>query len=107
MTESTGTPGVEAFAATRARAEAGDAVAHYILGFKYYTGRGVAQDHEEAARWYRLAADQGFADALRPATARRLSRRPAGRFFCTKIARGGSMVDPWLFPKCTVFLASL
>ena len=27
----------------------------------YYNGRGVAQDYVEAARWYRLAADQGSA----------------------------------------------
>ena len=29
----------------------------------YESGRGVAQDQAEAAKWYRLAADQGFAYA--------------------------------------------
>ena len=29
----------------------------------YADGEGVAEDDAEAARWYRLAADQGHADA--------------------------------------------
>jgi TPR repeat protein len=29
----------------------------------YANGHGVAQDHAEALKWYRLAADQGYADA--------------------------------------------
>ena len=29
----------------------------------YRDGRGVPQDDAEAVRWYRLAADQGLADA--------------------------------------------
>jgi TPR repeat protein len=29
----------------------------------YETGRGVAQNYDEAAKWYRLAADQGHAEA--------------------------------------------
>ena len=29
------------------------------LGGVYYQGQGVSQDYEEAAKWYRLAADQG------------------------------------------------
>jgi TPR repeat protein len=29
----------------------------------YYNGRGVPQSDSEALKWYRLAADQGFADA--------------------------------------------
>ena len=32
-------------------------------GTRYGNGRGVPQDDAEAARWYRLAADQGDADA--------------------------------------------
>jgi hypothetical protein len=44
----------------RARAEAGgDAAAQYNLGLMYDNGRGVPQDYAEAARWYRLAAEQG------------------------------------------------
>ncbi|MDA9250071.1 SEL1-like repeat protein, partial [bacterium] len=39
-------------------ANQGDASAQYNLGQMYRVGQGVLQDHEEAARWYRLAADQ-------------------------------------------------
>ena len=31
------------------------------LGANYYHGRGVKQDYKEALKWYRLAAEQGFA----------------------------------------------
>jgi TPR repeat protein len=55
------TPEIDAL---RARAEAGDAVAQFDVGFSYGTGRGVPEDHAEAVRRYRLAADQGFAEAL-------------------------------------------
>ncbi len=34
-----------------------------MLGYMYDTGRGIPQDHREAARWYRLSAEQGFAAA--------------------------------------------
>ena len=34
-------------------------VAQYNLGNKYDNGTGVAQNYAEAARWYRLAAEQG------------------------------------------------
>jgi hypothetical protein len=29
----------------------------------YFTGQGVLQDYAEAGKWYRKAADQGFAEA--------------------------------------------
>ena len=32
----------------------------YQLGIKYYNGDGVFQDYTEAAKWYRLAAEQGL-----------------------------------------------
>ena len=32
-------------------------------GSSYASGDGVPQDHTEAMRWYRLAADQGYAEA--------------------------------------------
>ena len=35
----------------------------YNLGFMYDNGRGVTQDYAEALKWYRLAAEQGLADA--------------------------------------------
>ena len=54
------TPEIDAL---RARAEEGVASAQFSLGFRYNTGQGVPQDYVEAARWYRLAADQGYASA--------------------------------------------
>jgi TPR repeat protein/S1-C subfamily serine protease len=42
---------------------AGDSTAQYNLGVLYSHGEGVPQNHAEAARWYRRAADQGLADA--------------------------------------------
>jgi uncharacterized protein len=42
-------------------ARAGNPAAQYIMGVVYDVGEGVPQNHSEAARWYRLAADQGVA----------------------------------------------
>ena len=39
------------------------ASAQYSLGFMYQSGKGVTQDHAEAVKWYRKAADQGKAYA--------------------------------------------
>ena len=33
------------------------------LGYMYNYGLGVSQDYDEAIRWYRLAADQGYKHA--------------------------------------------
>jgi TPR repeat protein len=33
----------------------------YALGRTYHTGLGVTQDYTEAVKWYRKAAEQGFA----------------------------------------------
>ena len=33
------------------------------LGLMYYNGQGLSQDYHEAAKWYRLAAEQGNATA--------------------------------------------
>ena len=41
-------------------AEQGQAGAQYNLGVIYASGAGVPQDDAEAARWYRLAAEQGY-----------------------------------------------
>ena len=41
----------------------GDPSAHYRLGCRYETGRGMPQDYAEAAKCYRKAADQGYARA--------------------------------------------
>ena len=52
----------------QALAEQGDVEAQYSLGIDYDIGSGVQQDEAEAARWYRLAADQGHVGAqfMRP-----------------------------------------
>ena len=42
-----------------------DANVQFNLGNKYYSGRGVDQNYETAAYWYRLAADQGHTNAQR------------------------------------------
>ena len=41
----------------------GNADAQSNLGVMYYTGQGVPQDHVQAVKWFRLAADQGLASA--------------------------------------------
>ena len=45
------------------RAEWNDAYAQIALGQMYYDGDGVLQDRKEAAKWWRKAAQQGYADA--------------------------------------------
>lgn len=50
-------------AATKARAEQGDAEAANLLGNLYTNAQGVPRDHAEALKWYRLAAEKGFAPA--------------------------------------------
>ena len=39
----------------------GNFVAQYNVGYLYESGQGVSQNYSEAARWYRLAADKGYA----------------------------------------------
>ena len=39
------------------------APAQYGLGVRYAKGQGIKQDHKEAVRWYRIAAEQGYAAA--------------------------------------------
>ena len=43
----------------KAQAKQGNADAQFQLAWLYYDGDGVPQDDTEAAKWYRLAADQG------------------------------------------------
>jgi len=45
-------------------AKQGNARAQANLGFCFERGRGVALDHEEAVRWFTLAAEQGEASAV-------------------------------------------
>jgi TPR repeat protein len=51
------------FDACRRLAHQGEGWAKHNLGWMYEHGHGVAQDDEQAARWYREAADQGVADS--------------------------------------------
>ena len=44
-------------------AESGDPYAQFNLGKMYFLGKGVAQNDEEAVKWYRRAARQGHAAA--------------------------------------------
>lgn len=50
-------------AALREAAAKGDMRALFEIGNRYMEGRGVAANVKEAAKWYQLAADQGFAPA--------------------------------------------
>lgn len=54
--------GAWVYATTRPIAEAGLLKAQLMMGILYQLGIGVAQDGLEAAKWYRLAAEQN--DAL-------------------------------------------
>jgi TPR repeat protein len=44
-------------------AESGDAAWQNYIGNMYAEGRGVDQNYQEAVKWYRLAAEQDFAEA--------------------------------------------
>ena len=43
------------------KAEKGDIFAQYVLGHMYCNGKKVEQDYAKGMRWYRAAADAGFA----------------------------------------------
>jgi hypothetical protein len=49
----------ETLDALRDRAQAEEPLAEVILGLLYHYGQSVSQDDREAARWFRLAAEQG------------------------------------------------
>jgi uncharacterized protein len=55
-------------------AHLGDMMAQYQLGRGYHYGKGVPQDFAKACRWYGLAAEQGYIDALN--ALERISDRP-------------------------------
>ena len=44
-------------------ANQGNVLAQYRIGYMYANGIGVPKNEEEALKWYRLAADQGYASA--------------------------------------------
>ena len=45
------------------KAQAGDAMGQYNLGWCYYYGKGVNQDYKEAVKWYTKSAEQGWPQA--------------------------------------------
>ena len=49
------------FKSLKALAEKGDARAQCELGIRYGYGLGVPEDDKEAVKWFRKAAEQGFA----------------------------------------------
>ena len=53
----------KALAVWRPLAEQGNAAAQFNLGLMYEKGDGVAQDDQEAAKWYHKSAVKGYADA--------------------------------------------
>ena len=44
-------------------AQKGHAYSQFKLGHLYEEGLGTTQNNNEAAKWYRLSADQGYPDA--------------------------------------------
>ena len=48
--------------AIRFAAEQGDTLAQTYLGITYFGGEGGSRDYAEAAKWFRLAAEQGGRD---------------------------------------------
>lgn len=51
------------FARLKGLAKAGEPLSQYLLGEAYEKGIGTRRNYEEAAKWYRLAADQNLAEA--------------------------------------------
>lgn len=51
------------FADFKVKANSGDRLAQYMVGYRYENGDGVEQDYALAAQWYQKAADQGYAAA--------------------------------------------
>ena len=47
----------------KAELDSSDPQAMYVLGCRYYVGDNVDENHEEAVKWYRAAADQGHSGA--------------------------------------------
>jgi TPR repeat protein len=50
----------KAFALGRESAAAGSCIGQFVVGREFYYGKVVAKDTEEAARWWRLSAEQGY-----------------------------------------------
>lgn len=55
----------QAFLRLEPVAKAGNKEAQYALGYMYYNGQGVVEDHQQAYKWLQLAAEQGQVDAIK------------------------------------------
>jgi len=55
---------IRAVSLFRRAARQGSAAGQFFLGQMYMEGRGVSHNHAQAIHWYRVAAEQGHADAL-------------------------------------------
>lgn len=45
-------------------ARMGDPEAQYAIGYMYYYGQGVIENHTEARKWFHLAANKGYPEAI-------------------------------------------
>jgi TPR repeat protein len=64
LLEDKGSPDEETFRLVELAAKQGLIEAEYNVGFRYYNGRGVTQDLEEAKRWFGRAAAKGDEKAI-------------------------------------------
>jgi TPR repeat protein len=59
-----GPPPMEAEPAKATDKQVANEIMEYNSGLMYYKGRGVEQSYSEAANWFRLSAQKGYAPAL-------------------------------------------
>jgi TPR repeat protein len=50
----------KAYALARESAAVGSCIGQFVVGREFYYGNVVAKDTKEAARWWRLSAEQGY-----------------------------------------------
>jgi TPR repeat protein len=79
----------QALSSCTTAASNGDSQAQLSLGTMYSKAQGVPQDHQEAYRWYKLAADQGLAEAKSSLPDAALSITQAGFFGPAPIIKNG------------------
>lgn len=81
-------------------AQNGDPIGQYYVGAMFHFGQGTERDAEAAARWYRLAADQGIAGAQRnlgvlyeDGTGRRRDLAKAAKWYGRAAKRGDALAQ--------------
>lgn len=75
----------QAFLRLEPVAKAGNAEAQYAIAYMYFYGRGVVEDREEAIKWMKRAASQGFAKASE--ALKIIKRAPKSRYQPSKVER--------------------